>query len=128
MAHTVIALTDVGRDMKFGAQIVETASNSANDMSFVNDGNTILVVNNKAASGTAVEVTLLGVVDEHGRTQSIVETVAIGELRVFGPFPKSRWNEPGADPPKGTVRVNLDVSDADCEISAVKLSPAERNF
>ncbi len=130
MPHTVIALTDMGRDMAFGAQIVETASDSANNMYFVNDGNTMLVVNNKAASATAVVVTLPGVVDEHGRTGQVQETVAIGELRHFGPFPKSRWNElPGAaDPPAGAVEVQLDVSDAACEMSAVKMSPAERNF
>ncbi len=130
MPFTAIALSDLGRDMKFGAQVTETASDSANNMYFVNDGNTLLVVNNKSASGTAVVVTIPGVVDEHGRTNSIVETVAVGELRVFGPFPKSRWNElPGAtDPPAGAVKVNLDTSDAACEMSAVKMSPAERNF
>lgn len=130
MPHAAITLTDIGRDATVGAAITEVASDSAQNMFFVNDGNTLLIVNNKAASGTAVQVTIPGVVDEHGRTGQIQESVAIGEVRVFGPFSKSRWNEkPGAaDPVAGTIEVQLDVQDAACVLSAIKMSPAERNF
>lgn len=90
MPRTDIPVEDVSVNGNFIG--TETAADDTNDHEMVNDGSTILIAINRAASTPAV--TIVSVADEYGRTGDITQVLAATELRVFGPFkPKANWNQ-----------------------------------
>jgi hypothetical protein len=94
------------------------------EMTFINDGYTVLFVKN--GSGGAVVVTFTPVKDNAGRTKIIIPevspvnevdpawTLADGANATFGPFRPIWWNK------GGYVNVAFDVADADILVAAVK--------
>lgn len=78
-----------------GATITFSAADSANNMLFSNDGETLLVVKNGGAS--SITVTVVSVADLYGRTGDISASVAAGATWISGPLEPSIWNQTSSD-------------------------------
>lgn len=102
MARTDIPVQSM--DPNGNVLITMTAADSSNNMEFLNDGRTVLMVV-QGGSGTPT-VTVVSVADAIGRTGDIVRATSINTTRVYGPFsPKSAWNQTN-----GKVNLDLDTS------------------
>jgi len=112
MPRTAIAVQAVQKNK--AGQLTSVTPDAVNQMNFVNDGETELVVHN--GDGSAKTVTIVSVPCEHGRTGDIVQNVAAGERAILGPFDKLLFNQ--AD---GTVNVDFSAS------TNVKVSARKRN-
>jgi hypothetical protein len=89
-----------------GAMDLKTNNTVATaDMTFVNDGYTVMnVVNSDAANDLTVTIT--GVRDNAGRTKTLTQTVtAAGGYFMFGPFRPIWWND------SGDVQVSFSTGD-----------------
>ena len=75
------------------AAVSFTAGDSSNDHDFDNSGNDILWVQNEG--GGAVEVTIVSVADQYGRTGDIVMSISAAGRGVAGPFPQTLFNQSG---------------------------------
>jgi hypothetical protein len=116
VARTAISITDVGNQGSVNP-VSWSAADATNDMMFANDGRIVLLVDN--ASGGGVDVDVISVADEAGRTQDISVTVAAGNQAAFGPFHSGWWNQSGTD--AGNVYVNFDV-DTSITVAALRLT------
>jgi hypothetical protein len=81
-------------------------------MYFINDGYTILIVNNAAMADN--DVTIVSVADDVPGTTDLTETVAGESIRVFGPFEPLWWNN------NGYVYVNFE-DDTTVTVAALSL-------
>jgi hypothetical protein len=68
----------------------DTAVPAGLEMYFINNGYTILVVNNAAVATN--DVTITSVPDDIPGTEDLVVTVAASSIQVFGPFQPLYWN------------------------------------
>lgn len=102
MARQTITLTEVARyDDNTVAYVTAVA---ADDLDFVNDGQTFLLIRNVTASPCIVKV--VSVPDPAtGRSGDIDRTLAAGEDMVVGPLPPHLFNQSNG-------RVNVDVDQA----------------
>lgn len=112
MARTAIAVQPVNQT---GVAPTYAAADSANGMSFTNDGRTVLHVKNGGAS--PITVTIVSVPCSHGRTGDISVTIANGAEKIIGVFDKALFNQSGAD--AGKVFVNFSAS-ASVTVAAFK--------
>lgn len=93
------------------------ATDSTNNMMFVNDGDVHLHVKN--ASGASITVTHVSVPDPYGRLGDIITTVPAGAERIIPCVSPSLFNQTsGAD--AGNVYVNFSAS-ASVTVGAFKL-------
>jgi len=103
------------------AVMVGANTAAADGFSFVNDGNTILIVKDTAGGDS---VLFVGRADEHGRsetTANLTKVVAAADTALIGPFPKSLWDQTGAD--AGTVCFDFTgASAATTTIVAVRIT------
>lgn len=113
-----MARTDIPvQTIPFQGSITDAALTSAdatNDHEFSNDGEVILFVK---TGGTGVNVTVVSVPDEFGRTGDEVFAVGTNKESFAGPFIQSIWNQSGAK-----IHVDLDA-ETDVKLAAVKFSP-----
>lgn len=107
MPRTAIPVVNPNKNA--GGIVAPTAADNGNGMSFVNDGDTLLMV-----EGTgAITVTVKSVADALGRTGDVVQILASGDLGQFGPLDPGGFNQ--AD---GTV--NVDLTSANGKVYAVR--------
>jgi len=86
-----MALLTVQAASLTGLEMTTTAAAELGD-TFVNDGRTVLYVNDNGT--TAPTVTISSLVDcDQGETHDITVTVTSGEDRFIGPFPMNRFND-----------------------------------
>ncbi len=98
-----------------GVVLVSTAAVLAADGGvFVNDGSTILTVENE--SGGPLTVTVKSVPNENNRTGDTVKVLADHDRAVMGPFKTTLFNQGGGS------QVYVDVSDDGLKIGAAKLN------
>lgn len=71
----------------------DTAVPASLEMYFINNGYTILIVNNAAMADN--DVTIHSVANDIPGTQDIVQTVVGQSIQVFGPFQPLYWNQGG---------------------------------
>lgn len=102
MPKTQIPLQSVipQQSILFTSMVVDTV----NGMMFLNDGSSLLYVNNPAAvGGVLCTVTVQSVPDEAGRTGNVAYDAGYridvnpGEVRLFGPFRQAWWNQTAID-------------------------------
>lgn len=113
MARTLITLNTIPQNGLSLDAVTFTNGDSANDMYFVNDGNTILIAKNADAGAHAGS--LVSVADQFGRTGDDPFSIAAGATLVAGPFPASLWNQAG-----GIMHVDFTTATS-VTIAAVKL-------
>ena len=113
MPRTAIALQDIPFQGRIGS-ITMSAADAANDHEFANNGKVLLLVENGDASPH--EITIVSVTDFAGRLQDIVQSVAAGDLAIFGPFKPAWWNQVG-----GLVFVDIDT-DVSVTLAALRLA------
>lgn len=114
MARDTLALQVCGAEGAQKAQDLTMADFvAANDFEFVNDGKTILVINNAGSGSQAADV--ISVADSAGRLQDLTVTTTNGKISIAGPFNPSLWNQ--AD---GKVHIDASVED-NFEFAAVQL-------
>lgn len=94
------------------ASLTQNNADQANGNSFLNDGNTVLVVKNGDASTRTITVN--GVGCSHGRTANVAKAVVAGDLAILGPFDKDQFNQTD-----GTVQIDWSASTP----TTVKCSP-----
>lgn len=118
MARSEITVGELGRDLTLGSALTEDQSDGSNEHMFANTGNEYLIVrNNDGALTCAVEI--VSTEDDYGRTVTISENVAAGEMWAFGPFNPARWNQKTGND-RGKVYVNVDQSDADITLAVFR--------
>lgn len=69
--------------------IAWTAANASNTFTMPITGRELLLVRNTGASPASV--TIKGVADSLGRAADAIHSLAAGEVKVFGPFPRVGW-------------------------------------
>lgn len=114
MARTEISVTEV--PFQNAVLYSGTAADAANGMMFVNDGQSIAIVEN--GSGGDVTVGILAEADLAGRTVDFDYTMSDGERFFFGPYRPIWWNQRTGDD-LGKVYVDFDV-DTSVTIQVVK--------
>jgi len=102
MARTAIPVQTIVKNT--GAAISFMAADAVNNMEFVNDGNTELLVNN--GGGSACTVTVHSVADPFGRTGDLTPSVAASAIESFPALDPVLWNQPGSS------QVNVDFSES----------------
>ncbi len=112
MARTNIPIQSM--DPNGNVLITLTAGDASNDMEFLNDGRSVLMVV-QGASGTPT-VTVVSVADAIGRTGDIAQLMGINTTRIFGPFsPKGAWNQ-------SSGKINLDLdTDTNTTVAVIRL-------
>lgn len=113
MARTAIAVQQIKKNSS--GTVAFAAADSANGMSFPNDGTTKLMVKN--SSGAPINVTVASVACSHGRTSDVVQAVAAAAEAQFGPFDPSLFNQGGGV--GGSVNVDFSAA-ASVTVAAVK--------
>lgn len=98
-------------------EITWTAGVAADDIEFVNDGKTLLLVKDAGGAGGKT-ITVVATSDPYGRTVDDSITTAAGGISIGGPYSKTLWNQSD-----GTVHVDFAV-DTDLTLAAVKFHPA----
>jgi hypothetical protein len=101
MARTAITPQIIVRDQN--AAVTFVAADAVNGMTFVNDGNTELLVNN--GGGSPCTVTVHSVADPFGRTGDLTPAVAAAALEAFPVLDPVLFNQPGSS------QVNVDFSE-----------------
>ncbi len=96
------------------ALMTETAADASNEMSFSNDGKTILVVSNEHAS-TACNVTIAVNADEYGRDVTETLSIAAGRVGYSTFLPPQVYNQAN-----NKVHVDFDV-DTDVKVAAIRM-------
>ena len=99
------------------ANLAEVASDDTNEHEFTNpNGRVIIIVDNRDGA-IGVEFTFISVAEpRYGRTGNVVETVAAGEMKVFGPFDTEAWNQSD-----NLVDIDVDTTEPDCHIHALAI-------
>lgn len=88
MAQTITKTIAPGSYPTAGVAAAWTAEIAGSQ--FLSTGNELLLVWN-SSSDTPFDVTITSVADEQGRFGTFTEEIPFGELRAYGPFPKSGW-------------------------------------
>lgn len=102
MPRTSIAIQSI--PYQKGATITLSSADATNGMMVNNNGELLIYVRN--AGGTTVNVTIVSVPDQAGRTGDFVVGLAPGAFATFGPFEPAWWNQTsGAD--LGKIYVNF---------------------
>lgn len=116
MARKNLTIQDLGL---FGAATPSLVTlTAADDVMFVNDGNTILLVDN--GSATVINPTIVSVSDQFNRTGDITLAVNATSRGIFGPFTPAGFNQKtGTD--IGKIFVNFD-EDSNVKVVAIKLT------
>ena len=116
MARKNLTIQDLGQ---FGAATPSLVTlNAADDVMFANDGLTLLLVDNGAA--TVVNPIVVSVKDQFGRTGDITLAVNALSRALFGPFTAAVFNQKtGAD--IGKIYINFDV-DSNVKIVPIRLT------
>jgi hypothetical protein len=76
-----------------GINVTDNLIDAATDMSFINDGYTILVVSPAAVTPT---LTIYSVADDVPGTTNISETLTASKVMIYGPFEPLWWNTAGS--------------------------------
>jgi hypothetical protein len=118
MARAAIAVNAGGvKPNLYTGALSTTQGNSSDNHTLVNTGRTLLHVVN--TSGSAVTVTVVSVADSAtGRTGDIAVSVGNNTTRIFGPFPKSLFNQ------SGDV-INVNVSAGGSSVLLAGIEPSE---
>lgn len=76
-----------------GETVTETAADvsNSNSVTMTGHGRDLLLVRN--SGGSTRTVTISSVADSRGRTGDIVETLAAGELKIYGPPALEGWRQ-----------------------------------
>ncbi len=82
------------------------AGDATNDHHMRNDGKTQIHIENGSVG--VVNVTIISVPDNLGRTQDDSKAIPAGKTGVFGPYKTAAWNQVGGLS-DGRVQVDLDV-------------------
>lgn len=116
MARVAIAVQDLAANA--GATITLAAADATDNMKFLNDGETILIIKNAGAG--AVSVTVVSVAEpQFGRTGNIILSVAAAAEGIFNRLAPIGYNQKsGAD--QDNVQVDFDI-DTSVTVGAVKL-------
>lgn len=93
MAATELTVLDVPYQGSIDFTANDTAVPSGLEMYFINNGYTILVVNNAAMATNTVVIS--SVQDDIPGTEDLQVTVAAQSTQVFGPFQPLYWNISG---------------------------------
>lgn len=101
MPRTALTVQSLGLNGQLNATM--TNADAANGMSFLNDGQTMLVVRNADAS--AKTVTVKSVPDEWNRSGDVVCVVSASGIGIFGPFTPAVFNQPD-----GTINVDFSAA------------------
>lgn len=110
-SRTSIPITD--QPWQGSTEISYTSADAANNMRFVNDGNTILIVQ---VGTTQTQITIKAEPDEANRDVDEVVTTTSNEV-IFGPFQERWWNTPD-----GTSEIAVDFDqDTDVNVAALRL-------
>lgn len=110
-SRTSIPITD--QSWQGSTVISYTSADAANNMRFVNDGRTILIVQ---VGSTQTQITVQAVDDEAGRSVNEQVTTTSNEV-VFGPFQRRWWNTRD-----GTSEIAVDFDqDTDVNVAALRL-------
>lgn len=112
MARTAISIVNVGNQGAVNGITFDTGD-TANNMKFENDGNTVLLIDNGTAS--TANITVASVADEAGRTGDHSLAVAAGDTTIVGPLKRTWWNQPQSSD------VNVDLDQA-VDIVALRLT------
>lgn len=84
------------------------AADAANDMMFLNDGQTFLHVKNGGAG--AVAVTVVSVPDPYGRLGNVVVNIPAAGERIIGTFKGFLFNQNPGSIDVGKIYVDFDVA------------------
>ena len=114
MARATIPIQVIGAE---GVQKIDDISFTlvvaADDAQFLNDGQTVLIVQN---GGVGVEtITAISVADQFGRSLDLDVTPTNAKESIAGPFRKSIYNQSDG-------YVHLDTADATLSVAAVKFN------
>lgn len=114
MARTDLTKTEApGSYGGSGQAVTMVAADVANQNAFVAQGADLIVVHNTDSGAHAVTVT--SAPDPFGRNDDISsESIAAGEIRVFGPFKTTGWIQSDG-------KIYLEADDATVELGVVKL-------
>jgi hypothetical protein len=103
---------------KHGGEVEDitfTAADAANNMIFVNDGKTRLVIKNGHTG--SLDVVIKSVSCEHGRTGDLTISTTNAKESIAGPFPTNLWNQGGSD--AGKVHVDI-ATDTNLSLAAIQ--------
>jgi hypothetical protein len=112
MAETAITVQYI--DSVHGGELEDytlTAADAANNMKFVNNGKTRLLIKNGHSSPLSVVVT--SIADEYGRTGDLTITTTNAKESIAGPFPKNLFNQSD-----GTVVITI-ATDTNLLLAAI---------
>lgn len=115
MARTLLTKTSApGGYAAAGVAVTLTAADTTNKNMIVAEGADLIIARNSGASPYTVTITSSP--DAFGRTKDITtESIAAGEVRVFGPYPLTGWVQSDG-------RIYLEASNAAVLLGAIKLS------
>src|SRR4051794_29844282 len=100
MPRTAVAVQEVLPQTN--ALLTQVVADAVNNNMFPNDGRTVLIVENPTAG--ALNITVVSVADQHGRTGDQVISIPATSKQVIGPLRQAIWNQFAAD--IGNVYVN----------------------
>lgn len=114
MARTLLTKTTApGGYAAAGGAVTMAAADVGNLNAFVASGTDLVIAQNSGASPYAVTIT--SAPDPWGRTKDIAtESIAAGEIRIFGPFPQAGWMQTDG-------RVYLQASNAAVKFGVIEL-------
>ena len=114
MARTELTKTDApGPYGTSGVALTKAGADTSNQNSFRASNNDLVIAHN--TDSVAHSVTITSVQDPYNRTGDISsESIAAGEIRIFGPFRAQGWQQPDG-------HIYLEADDATVELGVVKL-------
>lgn len=115
MARTDLTKTNatVGGYPTAGVAITMTAADTVNQNQFAAQGQDLVIAHNTGVTGHTVTIT--SAADPYGRTGDITaESIAAGEYRVYGPFPRIGWEQSDG-------KFYLEANDAEVKFGVIKL-------
>ena len=119
MARTAITVNRASAPETEIDSLTTTAGDAANNHSMVNDGRTMLIIDN--AGGGVATATIKSVASRYGRTGDLTVAVPAGEIAYVPLLPPSRWNASG-----GVVDIDLDV-DTSVRLAAIVIAEPHSN-
>jgi len=98
------------------ALMVGADTGGTSGFEFANDGRTLLYVLDQLAAGAGDTITLEGVADKYGRSEStLTRTVTAKKMYFYGPFDPALWNKGD-----GKVRFDFTTKAATTTLMAVR--------
>ena len=95
MAYTELTVLAIDKDGdELIALMVGADTQDTDGFEFANDGRTKLLVIDELATGAGDTITLVGVADKYGRSETtLTRTVTAKKIYEYGPFDPPLWND-----------------------------------